>query len=260
MKSLIFGLAALASSVAAEGTFDAQVVFLGEVHDNPAHHARQAQMTAELAPRAIVWEMLSPEAAGKVTPDLITDAVALETALGWADSGWPDFSMYYPIFAAAPDAAQYGAQLPRDEARAVMGQSLDAVFGEGAVRFGLDAPLPEGQQEAREALQMAAHCDALPAEMLPMMVDIQRLRDAKLASAALAAFEQTGGPVVVITGNGHARPDWGAPFMLAQAAPALQILTLGQAEDGNLPPDGGFDLIETSPAVDRGDPCEAFRQ
>jgi uncharacterized iron-regulated protein len=259
MRRLTICLMAFASSAGADGAFVADVVFLGEVHDNPAHHVRQAEITAEVVPRAIVWEMLSAQAAAEATPVRIGDAATLEAALDWADSGWPDFAMYYPIFAAAPEAAHYGAQLPRAEARAVMGQSVAAVFGAGAARFGLDTPLPGDRQAAREALQMEAHCDALPAEMLPMMVDIQRLRDAELAAAALAAFEATGGPVVVITGNGHARRDWGAPALLALAAPDLDIFAFGQAEDGRGVPEGGFDLIETSAGVDRGDPCEAFR-
>ncbi|MDD9729280.1 ChaN family lipoprotein [Mameliella sp. AT18] len=259
MRHVILGLLLCAGSAVADTLSDADVLFLGEVHDNPAHHARQAEIVAEVQPRAIVWEMLDPEAMPRITPDLIADEAALGAALNWADSGWPAFSMYYPIFVAAPEAAHFGAQVPRDAARAVMSQTLVEAFGENAARFGLDRPLPVGQQERREALQMAAHCDALPADILPMMVDIQRLRDARLAAAALEALEATGGPVAVITGNGHARKDWGAPALLALAAPDVSILALGQGENEGAAPDGGFDLIESAPPVDRPDPCEAFR-
>lgn len=261
MRQLFIGLMALASSAAAEERHtDAKVLFLGEVHDNPAHHLRQAEIVAEVRPNAIVWEMLGAQVASSVTPEQINDAASLSAALDWAASGWPDFSMYYPIFAAAPEAAHYGAQLPRTEARAVMGRGVADVFGEGAAQYGLDAPLPADQQEAREALQMAAHCDALPAEVLPMMVDIQRLRDAELAAAAVLALQETGGPVVVITGNGHARKDWGATHLFSRAAPEVKVFALGQAEDGRPRPEGGFDVIESAPPVDRGDPCDAFRK
>lgn len=259
MRKIVFVLLAIGCSASAEQVPVADILFLGEVHDNPVHHVRQAEIVAQVQPKAIVWEMLTAEAATAATPDVIGDAAALSDALGWADSGWPDFAMYYPIVAAAPGARHVGAQLPRAEARAVMGQSLAEVFGAGAVQFGLDAALPAEQQAQREALQMAAHCDALPLEMLPMMVDIQRLRDAELAAAAVAAFQETGGPVVVITGNGHARKDWGAPHLVSKAAPDVVVFSLGQAEDGRVPPQGGFDLIQSGPAVDRGDPCEAFR-
>ncbi|WP_084615249.1 ChaN family lipoprotein [Roseivivax isoporae] len=237
---------------------DARIVFLGEQHDNPAHHARQAELVADLAPAALVFEMLTEAQAGAVTPALVADRAALEAALGWADSGWPDFAMYHPIFAAAPGAAVYGAALPRAEARQVMEGAAADVFGAEADRYGLTVPLPADQQEAREALQAAAHCDVLPVEMLPGMVEVQRLRDAFLARAALAALDETGGPVVVITGNGHARRDWGAPAFLARVAPDVPVATLGQGEASHGAPKGGFDAVEIGPDVDRGDPCDSF--
>lgn len=237
----------------------ADVVFLGEQHDNPAHHETQAAVVAALAPRALVFEMLTPAQAGRITPEARTDQAALEAQLGWAEAGWPDFAMYFPIFAAAPKAAVFGAGVPRAQIGGLMQQDLTDVLGrEVSARFGLDLPLPETQQAAREALQRAAHCDALPEEMLPMMVDVQRLRDAALAQAALDALSETGGPVVVITGNGHAREDWGAPFLTRYAAPDFITFTLGQGEAGQAP-DGGFDSVIDGPAIDRGDPCDAFR-
>ncbi|MFD1341679.1 ChaN family lipoprotein [Litorisediminicola beolgyonensis] len=251
----------IASAAFADGGVFAgrDVIFLGEQHDNPAHHARQADLVAEIAPRALVFEMLTEEQAGRVTPELVGDEAGLEATLGWNDSGWPDFAMYYPIFAAAPDAQVFGAAVPREAARSAMETGGAAAFAGDATRFGLtEALLPE-DQERREDLQRAAHCDALPEELLPSMVEIQRLRDAELARVALAALEASGGPVVVITGNGHARLDWGAPAVLKRAAPEVSVASFGQGETGSGDPDGGFDLVEIAPDVDRGDPCEAFR-
>ncbi len=250
--ALVFGLS-FALPVAAQ-----DVYVLGEVHDNPAHHAIQAERVAEIQPTAIVFEMLTAAQAEKVVPDLRAHRAALAAALEWAESGWPDFALYYPIFAAAPEAAIYGAQVPRDEARAVFEDGLAASFGEDAARYGLDRPLPEKEQAAREALQMAAHCDALPVDALPGMVEIQRLRDAALARAVLAALDETGGPVAVITGNGHARRDWGMPAVLSVARDGLEIVVLGQTED-SAPLEGGFDEVISADAVDRADPCTAFK-
>ncbi len=167
--------------------------------------------------------------------------------------------MYYPIFAAAQEAMIFGGAVPREDARRIMSEPVEAVFGADAPVYGLDQALPEGQQAMREAMQMSAHCDALPENMLPMMVDMQRLRDAALARAATQAISQTGGPIVVITGNGHARKDWGAPAILAALTPDLDIYALGQGEDGAGDPSGVFDEITFSPAVDREDPCAAFK-
>lgn len=252
-------LIALAASVCpAETSPRPDILFLGEVHDNPAHHAVQAEEVAALQPAAVVWEMMTEEMAERVAPELLDDPAALGAALGWDESGWPEFSVYHPIFQAAGDARHYGAALPREEARALMGKGMAEVFGDEAARFGLDRDLPEPQQAAREALQMAAHCDALPQEMLPVMVSIQRLRDARIARAALLALDETGGPVAVITGNGHARKDWGAPALVAAAAPEVRVTSIGQAETGRGAPEGGFDDLRSAPPVDRGDPCAAF--
>ena len=212
--ALVLGLAA--APAAAQ-----DVVILGEVHDNPAHHAEQAERVARLQPRALVFEMLTEAQAARVTPDLIADAEAMEAALDWSESGWPDFAMYHPIFAAAPEAEIFGAHVPREAARDVFEAGLAESFDGDAARYGLTEPLPPEEQAAREAGQMAAHCDALPEDILPGMVAVQRLRDAVLARAVVQAMEATGGPVAVITGNGHARRDHGVPATLARVAPDL---------------------------------------
>ena len=236
----------------------ADIVIAGEIHDNPGHHSVQAEIAAGIAPAAIVFEMLTQDQAARVTPALRSDESALKDALEWDASGWPDFAMYYPIFAAAPDADIFGAQVPRDAARATMKNGVEKVFGSEAARFGLTEALPEQEQTAREAHQLAAHCDALPKDLLPGMVAIQRLRDATLAQAAIKALDASGGPVLVITGNGHAREDWGMPVYLGRVRPDAKVVTIGQSEEG-VAPAGNFDLVLDAPAVERGDPCAAFQ-
>jgi uncharacterized iron-regulated protein len=234
------------------------VVVIGEIHDNPAHHETQAEMVQSFAPEALVFEMLTSEKARKVTPAVRNDMAALAEAVSWADSGWPDFAMYYPIFEAAPEARIYGAQVPREVARAALEKGVAESFSGDPVRFGLTEPLPDAEQEQREAMQMASHCDALPQHLVPNMVAIQRLRDAELARIAIQAVQDTGGPVAVITGNGHARRDWGMPVYLHRAAPDLTLRVIGQAEDGS-ELRGMFDEVISAPPVDRPDPCAAFQ-
>ena len=237
----------------------ADVVILGEIHDNPAHHANQARAVAALRPSAIVFEMLGPAQAARITPALRGDEAALARALDWADSGWPDFALYYPILAAAPGARIYGAALPAPEVRRAVGEGAAAVFGAAeAGRYGLDRPLPAAEQAAREAEQMQAHCHAMPAALMPGMVEAQRLRDAAFARTALQALEETGGPVAVIAGTGHARTDWGMPRALAAAAPEVRVLALGQVEGApEAPPP--YDLWIVTPPLPRDeDPCAAF--
>src|SRR6056297_1570918 len=112
------------------------VAILGEVHDNPAHHAEQAAQVARLQPAAIVFEMLTDEQAERVTRELRGDAKALAEVLDWAESGWPDFTMYHPIFTAAPEAGIFGALVPRDTARPVFETGPAEAFGPQAARYG----------------------------------------------------------------------------------------------------------------------------
>ncbi len=243
-------------NVVPDAALQADVIILGETHDNPAHHQVQAGWVTALKPKALVFEMLTEAQAAADAPELRSDQAALGAALGWADSGWPDFAMYYPILAAS-DAPIYGAAVPRETVQAAFDGDVMALFGEGAAAYGLADPLPEAQLSARLDLQFDAHCKAMPREALGGMIEVQRLRDANLARAVVRALDEVGPPVAVITGNGHARRDWGVPSYLARVAPELSVFVLGQSEDAVMP-DGGFDLVLDAPAVERPDPCEVF--
>lgn len=263
MRHLIPVLAFLASPLFADqvdpsetaGVPAADVVFLGELHDNPWHHENQTTMVATISPKAIVFEMLTPDQASLVTDALLPNQDALEKALGWNDSGWPDFSMYYPIFREAAGAGFYGAQVSRADVRdAIMGENLTTTFGQDAAQYGLTEALDKAEQATREAEQLEAHCNALPEEMLPGMVLGQRLRDATLAREIERALAETGGPVVVITGNGHARKDWGAPRAMSEQITQISIAQFEQAPEGEQP----FDYWVLTPEAEREDPCLAF--
>lgn len=240
-----------------ESAQQAQIVLLGEVHDNPHHHAKQAAYVSALSPQAVVFEMLTAQQAARITADNRRDQEGLADILNWAQSGWPDFAMYHPIFTAS-DAIIYGGAVPRDAARRAMKDGVADWFGPDAAAFGLTDPLPADQQQTREILQMEAHCNALPESLLPGMVELQRLRDANLARATLRALHETGGPVAVILGNGHARKDWGVPVFLRHLAPKTSVFVLGQTEE-EATADPNYDLTLASQAIQRDDPCKAFR-
>ena len=223
----------------------ADVLILGEVHDNAEHHRNQVLALGLVKPSAVVFEMLTADQAKTARSDV---------AKAWVDSGWGDFDLYAPIFKAAPQAAIYGANLPRALLKQAVAQGAATSFGAEAARYGLADALPPEDQAAREAEQAAAHCNALPADLLPGMVQAQRLRDAALARAVVQAMAETGGPVVVITGSGHARKDQGVPAVLALAAPALSVVSVGQLES-DPGPDGPFDFWIVTPPQPRDDPC-----
>lgn len=226
---------------------------MGEVHDNPDHHLHQADIVRDLNPAAIVFEMLSPEQVTAIAGVDRADEAALRAALDWDNSGWPEFSMYYPIFAAS-DAPVYGAALPRDTIRASMTDGAAATFGDGAEDFAL-TPLPDAVEAELRAEMQASHCNMLPEEMMPGMVEAQRLRDAHFARVTLQALEETGRPVVVITGNGHARTDRGMTYSLRHARPDLSVWAIGQLEEGSETENAPYDEIRVTQAAEREDPC-----
>jgi len=236
-------------------------VVLGEIHDNPDHHRVQAEIVEALRPDALVFEMIAQDREDEVnrlrSEGAGRDAIA--EALDWDASGWPDFAMYAPILEAAPDALVFGAALPIEEVRRAVSEGAAEVFGVDAGIFGLDVALDPDEQAAREATQAAAHCDALPAEMLPGMVEAQRLRDAAIANSARWARTISGGQVVVITGTGHADRVRGMPAKLLIADPEARILSLGQFEEAPVSPEA-FDAHMLAAAPERDDPCAVFRE
>lgn len=253
LRSLVAALLlALAQPLPARSA-SADIVILGEVHDNRAAHQAQARRIEALRPSAVVFEMLTPQAAERVMAADRADPAAIAEAARWRETRWPPFELYAPVFLAAREAAILGMAVTRADARKAMFLGADRVFGAEGARFGLDRPLPPDEQGAREALKARTHCGALPPVLTRGFVEAQRLRDAALAQAALAALATHGPPVVVIAGHGHARTDWGVPRLIALAAPDVTVHAVGYVE---APDEAPFDETVLVPATPRGDPCE----
>lgn len=249
-----------ANEVAVEQVpLDADVVVMGERHDIAQHHANQAAWVKRMAPSAIVFEMIPPDLGRTATDMVDAPAGELEAALAWVERGWTHFDAYHPIFEAAADARIFGAEVPRAALGAAMEDGAAAFMGRDAAALGLDIPMPAAERAAREAEQAEAHCGALPPEMLGGMVEAQRVRDAVLARTALDALEQTGGPVAVITGNGHARTDRGMPTYLSRARPDLEVIAIGQLLEPEAAAPYDVWVVSGTAGEDAGDPCAAFR-
>ena len=228
----------------------ADIVILGEVHDNPEAHIGQAAALESLPPTAVVFEMLTAGDALRV------DQGRDQIPAIWDTGGWPDYALYAPVFGALGAARIVGAAAPRETVRAVYGDGAATLFGVDAPRFGLDKALPDAQQTLREEMQFDAHCQAMPREMMAGMVEVQRYRDAVFARAALEALDTYGPPIAVIAGNGHARTDWGIPAVIAQAAPEVTTHAIGFVEAQT---DTPFDTVTIVPPAQRDDPCASLQ-
>jgi uncharacterized iron-regulated protein len=254
----------------------ADVVVLGEVHDNPAHHAGQAEIVAAAGPAALTFEMVPPQAEpmlARLRAERAPAAV-LGAALRWEEMGWPDFAMYAPIFEAAPDAEVTGGAVDGGAMRLAMEQGAAAAaadaLGYAARRYRLDvAYTPDVQAQAVQE-QISAHCDAIPETVAARMVEAQRLRDAAFADAVLRARALAGGgQVALIAGSGHARVDRGVPWFLEAALPGISVVSVAflevqaQATDWQDYVDRSaprYDYLVFTEAAEREDPCIAFRR
>lgn len=245
----------------------AQIVVLGEVHDNPYHHARQARLVRLLRPRGLAFEMVPGASEEGIQVFLAQGGArgAIGPAIGWNRLGWPDWKIYAPVFEAAPGAYIAGGGALRSEVKLAIKDGAARAYGAGADDLGLDQPLAPAVQIELEDEMIAAHCNKLPRPAAAGMVEGQRLRDARFAAATLRALSRGGGGrAVLITGNGHARNDRGAPAYLRLSKPGVTVLSVGMIE---LPPgaDPGsaarglpFDYIWLSDPAKRGDPCVGF--
>jgi len=234
--------------------WDGDILIIGEFHDNPAHHARQQNAVNEIAPKAVVFEMLTPEEA-RALSDVARDPAAMRAAT--KGFHWSNIADYGGVLAVSP--VILGAALPRDAVRTAFEGGAAAVFGDEAEDYGLNTALDPSEQAQRQSLQYDAHCAAMPKEMMGGMVEAQRLRDAAFARTVIEAVDTYGSPVVLITGNGHARVDWGVPTYLAHVRPDLRHESIGQGEDGVAPAGTFTSVLHDAAAPPRLDPCAAFQ-
>lgn len=248
----------------------ADVVLLGETHDNADHHALQAWMLGRVLDSGkrplVAFEMIDSSQEPALRRHLDAhpgDAAGLGAALAWDKSGWPDWALYRPIAAAALTAGAplAAANLPRDQVRAI-------ARGEGADTL---PPLPPEQTRILEHEIKAGHCDMLPDAALPGMVRVQRQRDAAMAAALIQGLRNQG-RAVLIAGAGHVRTDHGVPHVLAGQQPDARVLALAflEVKSGETDPAAysqlfdsarlPFDAVWFTPRAEREDQCEALRR
>jgi uncharacterized iron-regulated protein len=248
----------------------ADFVLLGEIHDNPDHHRLQAWAVEAAAERAVrptvAWEMIDRTQ----TPVLVHyggPPAGLGAALNWADSGWPAWRLYEPIAAAAMAAGlpMVGADLAPATIRAVARKGAAALGPGEWARLGLDRPLPPASAARLRDALAEGHCNLLPEKALDAMVPVQRARDATMADAMIQARDNKDRPVLLITGNGHARADFGVPRYLARRRPQARILVVSfrQVSNGDSDPaayagPGQADFVWFTPRARNDDPCEGL--
>jgi uncharacterized iron-regulated protein len=249
---------------------------LGEVHDNPAHHAIRARLIAKIAGNgvrpAVVFEQfdLEHDKALRAAQAAGADAERLADAGDLDRKGWR-WPLHKPIVEAAlalhlPVRA---GNLPRS-GLGVDGPAAAATNASWHARL-VAAPWTDANARALSAEIVESHCGMLPARVVPRLVVAQRERDAAMAEALVEDATDDG--AILIAGNGHVRADRGVPVYLhARGLPdagtrsvsvGLVEVDPGDAGDPDFPRQivadhPGFDYLWLTRSVARDDPCAEF--
>lgn len=273
-------LAILLASEVAKGT----PIILGEIHDNPHHHALRALLLDYMASKArfgVVMEHLGPEqgdALAALARERTTDRGAVDRFFmsdAWQKSGWPA-PIFAPIFDTLRnrDLPLAGGNIARDRALAIARGGLGATTAEERDSYYLgNAFWLDLLDDDLMAELEASHCGLLPRKAFVGMALAQRARDGAMAQAVAASRRRHGG-AVLLTGNGHARRDRGVPLVLRNHTEALFAFSVGFIEV----PDGADEVaigraipkgILATPAfrmtvfartISRPDPCAEMRK
>jgi uncharacterized iron-regulated protein len=244
----------------------ADLVLLGEVHDNPVAHAVRGSLLRVFGARrpAVVFEQFT------ATDRPIAPPAAGESMTVWLDSngfdrrGWR-WPLHEPVVAAALAVARsiWGSNVSRESLRAVVTSGASAA-PEPLRQLMARAPLDSAARAALDSVIVEGHCGQLPASMVPGMRTAQEVRDAAMTRALLRASR--GGPAWLIAGNGHVRRDIAVPRILARVAPGKRLLVVGlleREEDGTAPEASErrlYDLVIVTPRTVRPDPCAQLRR
>jgi uncharacterized iron-regulated protein len=250
---------------------NSDVLILGEIHDNPHHHILQAKIIKALAKEkmlgAVLFEQLEPSQMSLFQGLTFRDIDRLPHILQWSKSGWPDFTLYRPVFEASIEAGVpiIAANFPREKLRQMYQKGPESVFDSKEIReVGLDKSLPQSVLKALHHEIDEGHCHMIPRDQMDRMASVQRVRDAAMAMAHKKAPKD--GISVYIVGYGHARKDFGIPWYLNNLDSSLRVISIGLGEEGSKESAKNdtydtissdlFDLVLLTPSAKREDPCE----
>jgi len=240
---------------------DAELLLLGEKHDNPDHHRLRLtileRLMAEGHPVLLAMEMLTESQQGAI--DSLAEMTPLPPSEDWQallswDDGWT-WAFYEPALRAGLTA----------NATIVAGN----IGGETMMQVYRAEPAEQNQvtlnaaqlQRLTEEIDVG-HCGMLPAAQIPPMVRVQQARDEQMAQALMTHgdFIQR----ILLAGNFHIRHDLSVPnYLAADSEPAISVAFLEvdpaatEVSDYLTDAAGDFvyDFIWFTPAVRGDDYC-----
>ena len=253
-------------------TNTADVLLLGEVHDNPAHHVLQQKLLkariASGSRPALMMEQLNAE-----------NQPALDLALSGSDRGevqkrvnalvrFSNAQDYRALLDIAVDnrLPVIAANISNQQLQPVIWGGYAALDAGELKRLAVEQVWNERRQAYLATHMGGAHCGQLRDELRAGLSRSQRLKDAMMVDSAVASISRG---VVGIVGSSHARRDIGLPLYFAARDPDARILSVAFVETspGNTDPaayadsatgEAPFDVLWFTPGVERADPCAGF--
>jgi uncharacterized iron-regulated protein len=245
----------------------AEVLLLGEIHDNGEHHrlqlrVLQARLAAGARPALLMEQFDTDQQAA------LDEARRAGRDLAPLMRGW-DWPQYQPLVTLADTVRLpvQAANLPRSAMRPVVREGFTSLATGELQRLALETAWNDERQAYMTEVIETSHCGMVTPALRDGLVRAQRLRDATLADAALGRLDQG---VVFILGRGHARRDVGVPIYLNVRRPGTRVLSVGfvdvgagttapaQYETGRVGGIAPYDIIWFTPRAERPDPCLAF--
>lgn len=215
----------------------AQVIYLGEAHDEPAHHRAQLDVLHRLVemgdPPAVGFEVFAADETHLLTEyeRRADDADAwLRRAAGWTAHGDPNWNYYGTLL-----------QYARSQHLELFGIDLEETLRRRLTRLGFDGLDAHDQAQLKptgfddptyravmiEALE-ASHCGYGDEAFFVRLYDTWIARNDAMARAIVAMLnEDSSRPIVVIVGAGHTRYGMGVVDRVAHLRPGTRQLDIG---------------------------------
>lgn len=248
----------------------ANVLLLGETHDNPRHHELQlkllkARIESGVRP-ALMMEQLDADSQPALDRALSggnrDEVLANVTKL----VKFQDWQFYQPFLALAVDNKLpiIAANVSNQQLQPVIWQGFAAYDPADLKRLAVEEVWSESRQDYLVRNMGGAHCGKLKDELRAGLSRSQRLRDALMADSAMSSV---GRGIVGIVGSSHARRDIGLPLYFAARAPQASIFSVGfmEVSKGRTDPrayeadsatgEAPYDVLWFTPRVERSDPC-----
>ena len=277
---------------------DAEVVYLGEVHDNPDHQAIQREVLAGLRDAGLTpglaLEMagreqtgflmnytLSPGSGGGHGAGANDEAATrfLRRRLDWDDEEDTRWTRYGPLLELARGATLPAAGIDLPPAQRLRLQRVGRErLSAGELRQLPPTAADDPAYAAQIRSQLAgAHCGFGTEESIARLYDTWVARnDAMALSIVELLADPAVHPVVVVVGGGHTLYGHGVPRRVAQLRPGTRQVSIGltpvapeprpladylaaTVQDGtDLGPD--HELTWITPRYEREDPCAGVRE